>query len=146
MNPTLWKTKNRGNLIKTPSTCLTPSTCFFCGTCRPTPTEITAKGREALRRRRTEGKDPAHGGSAAVARGSRIAETQRAIAAWEAKNPTPPDSAVYFRDVFPRFQAVSVPAIVRTTGLSSSYCAMIRRGLRVPHPLCANMDETLTPR
>ena len=116
---------------------------MFCDTCIPDPKTAISKCHNALQGKRAQGKDPAHGGSAAIARGARRVESQRAITEWEAKNPTPLDQETYFRDVLPRLQGVSVPAIVRATGLSYPYCAMIRRGHRVPHPMHWNTLKVL---
>jgi len=107
----------------------------LCDACIPEPKKAIRKCHNVLRERRAEGTDPSHGGSAAAACAVRRVESQRAITEWEAKNPMPPDQAAYSRDVLPRLESVSVPAIVRATGLSYPYCAMIRRGLRVPHPM-----------
>lgn len=123
-----------------------PSNCGACGTpieaerrlcdsCLPSPLAAIGRCHSALEAKRAQGKDPAHGGRAAVARGTSISKRRKAIAEWEARNPMLPDSSVYVRDVFPRVRTVSVEAIVRATGLSVPYCAMIRRGLRVPHPM-----------
>src|SRR5574341_395965 len=106
----------------------------FCDQCRPSNAERFAKGHAVLRQMQAEGRDPSRSDSAVRASWARRLETHRAISEWEATHPRRPDSAVYFRDVFPRVQAASVPAIVRATGLCYPYSALIRRGVKVPHP------------
>lgn len=106
----------------------------FCDQCRPTSTERFANGRAVLRRMQAEGRDPSRSESAIKASRARRLETHQAIKEWEATHQRRPDSTVYFRDVFPRVQAASVPALVRATGLCYPYCALIRRGVKVPHP------------
>lgn len=61
--------------------------------------------------------------------------TQRAFElAWERDHPGPVDRGAFARDVAPLPPGVSATAIARATGLSVSYCADIKKGVRVPHP------------
>ncbi len=46
-----------------------------------------------------------------------------------------PDPARFREDIQPRLQSVPLSALVKVTGLSLRYCALIRRGERIRHPL-----------
>ncbi len=48
--------------------------------------------------------------------------------------PSASSPGAFAREIGPKVQAVSLAAMMRATGLSRPYCAMIRRGARVPHP------------
>jgi hypothetical protein len=95
--------------------------------------DAVSKAHEVLRKRRLAGDDPAHGGEAAQRRGRRNAATLRANVAWERRQACSFDPATFAEEIRPKFQAVSLAAMMQATGLSRPYCAMIRRGARVPH-------------
>ncbi len=78
--------------------------------------------------------DRAHGGEAARRRGRRNAETLRANVAWEREQSDDLNPASFAQEIGPKLQGVSLAAMMQATGLSRPYCAMIRRGERVPHP------------
>jgi CRISPR-associated endonuclease Cas1 len=106
----------------------------YCASCRPVQTrEAVSKAHEVLRARREAGDDPAHGGEAARRRGQRNAATLRANVAWERRQADTFDPDTFTREIGPRLQALSLAAMMQATGLSRPYCAMIRRGARVPH-------------
>jgi hypothetical protein len=44
------------------------------------------------------------------------------------------DPAVFEREIQPKLKTVSLLETMRATGLSQTYCGMIRRGVRIPHP------------
>ena len=73
------------------------------------------------------------GGEAARRRGRRNAEALRANVAWERRQAEVLDPDTFTRKIGPKLQEVSLAAMMRATGLSRPYCAMIRRGARVPH-------------
>jgi CRISPR-associated endonuclease Cas1 len=107
----------------------------YCADCQPVQTlDAVGKAHEALRARRQAGDDPAHGGEAARRRGKRNAATLRANAAWERGQANTFDPATFAREIGPKLAAVSLAAMMRTTGLSRPYCAKIRRGAQIPHP------------
>jgi len=83
--------------------------------------------------RRRDGDDPAHGSEAAHRRGTRNAATLRANAAWERKQSGTFDPDSFAEEIRPKLVTVSLAAMMRATALSRPYCAMIRRGARVPH-------------
>jgi CRISPR-associated endonuclease Cas1 len=106
----------------------------YCASCQAVQTlEAVSKAHEVLRRRRLAGGDPAHGGQAARRRGKRNAAALRANVAWERRQTDTFDPATFAEGIGPKLQAVSLAAMMRATGLSRPYCAMIRRGARVPH-------------
>lgn len=78
--------------------------------------------------------DPAHGGEAGRRRGERNAAKLRANAAWKRRNPGVVEPDTYTREIGPKLGAISLAVLMKATGLSRPYCAMIRRGARVPHP------------
>ena len=44
------------------------------------------------------------------------------------------DPAIFEEEIRPKLKTVSLLETMRATGLSRTYCGMIRRGVRVPHP------------
>lgn len=89
-------------------------------------------GLATLAERRADGTDPAHGGAAGIARGSRNAAHVAAAKAYDAAHPA--DSTLDFaRDVLPGLRHVTVRAMADATGLTQGYCSFVRRGLRIPH-------------
>ena len=44
------------------------------------------------------------------------------------------DPAIFEREIRPKLKTVSLLETLRATGLSRTYCGMIRRGVRIPHP------------
>lgn len=107
----------------------------YCPECRGAGVEAArSEAQAALRARRSAGTDPAHGGHAAKRRGRRNSAALRANAAWERDQQNPADPEWFAREIQARLAQVPVREIMRATGLSQPYCAMIRRGERVPHP------------
>jgi CRISPR-associated endonuclease Cas1 len=125
-----------------------PSTCRACGAslddrrrryCDPCRRATAAKAGEGgrsvaaavLAQLRSDGRDPAHGGEAAKARGEKNAAHQRAAKGWT--GPTP-DSEEFRVRILPALRNVALSAVAEATGLSEHYCSLIRLGKRVPHP------------
>ncbi len=42
--------------------------------------------------------------------------------------------AIFEREIKPKLKTISLLETMRATGLSRTYCGMIRRGVRIPHP------------
>jgi hypothetical protein len=80
------------------------------------------------------GDDPAHGGNAAKLRGKRNSATLRANAEWEQNQSAEMNPAFFEKEIRPKLKTVSLLETMRATGLSRTYCGMIRRGARIPHP------------
>jgi hypothetical protein len=80
------------------------------------------------------GSDPAHGGNAAKLRGKRNSVNLRANSDWERNQTGAADPAIFEKEIRPKLGSVSLLETMRATGLSRTYCGMIRRGVRVPHP------------
>ncbi len=80
-----------------------------------------------------QGRDPAHGGEAKLKRSKTVSRRHKEAVEWDERHPRPGPSE-FIRTILPGIQAVSIQRIVKATGLSPRYCALIRRGLRVPHP------------
>jgi CRISPR-associated endonuclease Cas1 len=84
---------------------------------------------EALRR---QGLDPSHGGEAASKRARTLALRREEAKAFDAKVEELPPREVFIREILPTLQTIGVRAMAEATGLTRSYCSMIRKG-RVPH-------------
>jgi hypothetical protein len=95
---------------------------------------FTAAGPAKMAELRAEGRDPSKTADAL----GKLAATQRGRAttraAWDAEHGgAAPDAEVFRLEVLPRLERVSLTAMRKTTGLSLTYCAQIKRGERVPH-------------
>ena len=107
----------------------------YCTDCRPIRSlDAVAKAHAVLRARRLAGSDPAHEGNAAKLRGKRNSVKLLANAKWERNQTEEMDSAIFEKEIRPRLKTVSLLETMQATGLSRTYCGMIRRGVRVPHP------------
>lgn len=107
----------------------------YCPKCKDSQArDAVSKAHASLRKRRIAGDDPAHGGEAARRRGRRNSETLQLNFEWERTNPGGADFHEFEQEIAPNLRSVSLSDLVRATGLSQPYCAMIRRGGRVPHP------------
>lgn len=94
---------------------------------------MVERSHESLARLREQGRDPAHGGTAATKRGDSSREQNAASRRWEADNARPPESR-WEQQIAPHLGRVTVAQIINATGLSSGYASMIKRGVKVPHP------------
>jgi hypothetical protein len=107
----------------------------YCTDCRPIRSlDAVAKAHAVLRARRLAGVDPAHGGKAAKLRGKRNSVKLRANSEWERRHTEELDPAIFEKEIGPKLKTVSLLETMRATGLSRTYCGMIRRGVRIPHP------------
>jgi CRISPR-associated endonuclease Cas1 len=96
--------------------------------------ELRSRQHQTLRIMRAEGRDPAHGGRAAVARGERNSAHFNAIATWKSQNSSADLDGIDFRrDILPHLTRVSLRVMSESTGLSSQYCSRIRQGRLEPH-------------
>lgn len=112
----------------------------YCPDCVPTlnrerTQKLLTSGRNVLKEMRGSPDDPARSAEAVAKRVATNAERRNATLAWERQNPGPRDAEAFRREILPRLQDVTLPQMVRATGLTSSYCWRIRRGERVPHPM-----------
>jgi hypothetical protein len=94
--------------------------------------EFARSGPAAVRGMRANGADPAHGGDAARRRSETMRRRQREAAVWVAGDPSDPER--FAREILPAIQGIPLRRLAHATGLSLSYCALIRRGERMPHP------------
>jgi CRISPR-associated endonuclease Cas1 len=125
------------------------ATCKWCGTpvaadreicdeCLPSWTDwrtgrFIFGGPRSLERMRSEGRDPAHTSDANEKRSAARRHRQAEQAAWDAEHP-PADPEAFRREILPRIAEMPIRKLAKQTGLSMRYCALIRRGERVPHP------------
>ncbi len=56
-----------------------------------------------------------------------------ANAEWERNQTGTLDPAIFEKEIGPKLKTVSLLGTMRATGLSRTYCGMIRRGVRIPH-------------
>lgn len=96
--------------------------------------EIRTPALAALERLRAGGRDPGHGGQAAVKRAATLAARQAANRAWDALPHPELDGVDFARDIWPWLQGLPVRQLANATGLSVIYCSHIRSGAKVPHP------------
>lgn len=111
---------------------------LFCDACLGSEREENLKllsilGPAKLAALMDAGKDPTHGGKAAVKRGKVVSASLEANKAWDQANERP-EPAVFTREILPLIKDVPLRNLQRETGLSIRYCSFIRRGLKVPHP------------
>ena len=129
---------NRAKIAKTCVVCganLPGRQRRYCTDCRPARSlDAVAKAHAVLREKRLAGDDPAHGGKAAKLRGKRNSVKLLANAEWERLHTEESDPATFEREIRPKLKTVSLLETMQATGLSRTYCGMIRRGVRVPHP------------
>lgn len=122
----------------------------WCADCRPA-VKLQAGahgllvGRALRARLHLQGLDPAT--SAAARAKNRAARIQRhhEQAAWEEAHPDRPDTSVFIKTVLPALSGVPIRRLAKATGLSVGYCALIRRGLRVPHPRWWELISSVGP-
>ena len=58
----------------------------------------------------------------------------RANADWERSQTEEMNPAIFEREIRPKLGNFSLLETMQATGLSRTYCGMIRRGVRIPHP------------
>ena len=145
-------TMGRGVGKATGGTRLVPNACRECGLildnrdrqycdeCLPSfkadrTTKLVAAARDVLTQMRASGDDPARTPEAVAKRVAAHAEQRKKALAWDANNPGPHNSDAFRRDVLPALANITLPQMMKATGLSSAYCWRIRRGERIPHPM-----------
>ena len=107
----------------------------YCTDCRPIRSrDAAAKAHAVLRERRLAGSDPAHGGRSGKLRGKRNSAKLLANSEWERNQTEEMHPAIFEKEIRPKLKTVSLLETMQATGLSRTYCGMIRRGVRVPHP------------
>lgn len=79
--------------------------------------------------------DPAETAEAKAKRIAAYVKRKEDARAWEQENPGPHNPGMFRSEVLPNLASVTVPQMLRATGLTSGYCWKIRRGERVPHPM-----------
>lgn len=112
----------------------------YCKDCLPSfkdqrTAKLVGAARVALAGMRSSPDDPARTPDAIAKRVAKHAEQHEAARAWEAENPGPHDREIFRSEIAPLLSRVSLPQMMKATGLSSAYCWRIRRGERVPHPM-----------
>lgn len=115
-----------------------PTKRVYCDPCAETHDQeklqlMSQQSQKSLRKARSEGRDPAHGGTAASRRGETIRLQNHAAQDWDERNERPPVEQ-FTESILPTLANVTIPQMMEATGLSSGYCSMIKRGIKVPHP------------
>jgi hypothetical protein len=112
----------------------------YCRDCLPTfkdqrTDKLVRAARQVLAEMRASADDPARSPEAIAKRVATNAMRREAARAWEQENPGPHDRQVYRSETLPSLADVTLPQMMRATGLTSGYCWKIRRGERIPHPM-----------
>jgi hypothetical protein len=112
----------------------------WCPDCRPAVKEETlalaraAAGVARSRRRAAQLPDPSQTAEVRARRGASVGRRDAEALAWDAAHPDIVVDAADFDPIREALGAVTVGAISRAVGLSSSYASSVRRGEYVPHP------------
>jgi hypothetical protein len=109
----------------------------ICDECLPEfDRERTARlsqmGKARLAAMRASNEDPAHSAAAREKRAQKSRATSSAMRAWEREHGRG-DPKTYEREILPRIQAMTVPHLMRLTGLSQFHCWKVRMGERRLH-------------
>jgi hypothetical protein len=80
------------------------------------------------------GADPTHGNKLARLRGKKNSVKLGANAELDRKQVGEIDPAIFENEIWPKLGEVSLIKMMRATGLSRTYCGLIRRGVKIPHP------------
>jgi CRISPR-associated endonuclease Cas1 len=96
--------------------------------------KLLAAGAFAIARRAAEGRDTAHGGVAARKRGQANSKRMRETQEWDRIHRDRPGPEIFKRDILPGLKGIPLRQIMKASGLSLRYCALIRMGAYVPHP------------
>jgi len=112
----------------------------ICEACRPAwraarTAEFVPSGIAKLREMRDAGVDPVRTPQARRKAGESRRRRHAERTEWEGKHPERPDPESFRTTILPGIQNVPVRRLARVTGLSIHYCALVRRGDRVPHPM-----------
>jgi CRISPR-associated endonuclease Cas1 len=112
----------------------------YCRDCLPKFKEqhtdkLVKAARQVLAEMRASADDPSRSPEAVAKRVKTNSERRKAALAWERKNPGPHDPEMFRSEILPTLGRVTLPQMMRATGLTSGYCWKIRRGERIPHPM-----------
>jgi CRISPR-associated endonuclease Cas1 len=98
--------------------------------------EFYEVSQQTLKKKRAEGRDPAHGGAAARKRGNSNRERARQRRGWEITHGDGEELKAWFaRVVTPALARISVSSIIRATGFSPRYASLVQKGEYIPHPV-----------
>lgn len=84
---------------------------------------------------RTSAEDPAQTREAKAKRVKAVSDRARMAREWKRANPGSYDREEFRREVLPGLASVTLPEMMKATGLTSAYCLKIKRGERTPHPM-----------
>lgn len=112
----------------------------LCDVCLPRFEELRlerlkAAGRARLSAMRSSPDDPAHTADARAKRSVASKQRMSEIRAWESINGKSHDWDKYLKRVRPIIASMTVPELVRVTGLSTHYCWQVRAGKKRLHPM-----------
>lgn len=100
--------------------------------------KLSKAGPENFAKLRASGKDPSHGGEAAMKRGESNARRARERKQWEKDHLTinlKEERERYKKEILPNLVSIPLSRIMGATGFSKRYASMIRRDLYTPHPM-----------
>jgi len=93
---------------------------------------LSRAGKATLAAMRASAQDPAHSAAARRQRAETSRATSSAMRAWE-RDHRRPDPEIYEREILPRIQEMTVPQLMKITGLSQFHCWKVRKGERRLH-------------
>ena len=94
--------------------------------------KLSAAGKATLAVMRASPDDPAYSEEARRKRAETSRATSSAMRAWEREHGKG-DPRIYEREVLPRIQEMTVPELMKLTGLSQFHCWKVRKGERRLH-------------
>ncbi len=97
--------------------------------------KLSTAGARALAKMRASVEDPAQTAEAKKRRATKLSERMRAIRAWESSNGKVHDWSCYDSEVLPLIVTMTVPELMRLTGLSEHYCWQVRARKKRLHPM-----------
>jgi hypothetical protein len=95
--------------------------------------QLAASGMATLASMRASPDDPARTPESLAKQRAKSRAESLAAAAWERKHGRP-DPALYESDIYPRIQHMTIPELMRVTGLSQYHCWRVRKGRGRLHP------------
>lgn len=112
----------------------------YCPECIPAfkaerTEKLVSAARSVLADMRAAERDPAQTIEAKAKRVVAYVKRKEDARAWLRENPGPHDRSLYRSEILPMLTEVTLPEMMRATGLTSSYCWRIKRGERIPHPM-----------